>query len=210
MVNVHITFISDFICPWCYIGKVRLAKIKEKLAGEIELRIDHKPYVLYPQIPKGGLPKEHFAKKTKPGMGRALRLEAEKEEIEINYKYIERIPYSLEAHRLIWLVKDLETKYQLATLIFHGYFEERQNIEDHAYLEKLAKAVKVEDRILQIFRSNNAGEAEVNAYLQETKEAFIRVVPTIKLDHQFLIPGLQDIDVWENYIRRAAEIQKGN
>ena len=104
--TVDVEFISDYICPWCYVGKVRLERVKAQLAGKIALKIHLRPYVLYPHIPKGGLPKSDFAKKTKPGMGRALRREAKAEGIEINYRNIERIPCSLEAHRLTCLIED--------------------------------------------------------------------------------------------------------
>ena len=83
MKTVHIEFIGDFICPWCYVGKVRLERVRERLKNEIRLDIKVKPYVLYPSIPKGGVSKSTF-KKTKPGMGRALRQEAQVENIQFN------------------------------------------------------------------------------------------------------------------------------
>ncbi len=141
MKTVHIELISDFICPWCYLGKARLERVKAAIADEIRLEIDLKPYILYPSIPKGGVPKSIFAKKTKPGMGRSLRQEAEKEGIHFNYKYIERIPSSFEAHRLVYLVEDNAKKYELTKRLFYGYFEEGQNIEAPVYL--LQQAIEV-------------------------------------------------------------------
>lgn len=208
MTTVNIEFTSDFICPWCYIGKARLERVKTLLEKEIQLEIDVKPFVLYPHIPKGGLPKSDFAKKVKPGMGKSLKLEAKAENIEINYKNIDKIPYSLEAHRLVWLVNDNQKKYDLAVKIFHGYFEEGKNIEDHDYLIELAKSVGVEKDIIGKFFSTNIGKTEVNASIQKSKEEFVLVVPFIKLNHQFPIPGLQSLDTLEKYIRRAAEIKE--
>lgn len=206
MTTVHIEFISDFICPWCYIGKARLERVKALLENEIQLEIELKPFVLYPHIPKGGLPKTDFAKKVKPGMGKSLKLEAQAENIEINYKHIKRIPYSLEAHRLVWLIEDQQKKYNLAVKIFHGYFEEGKNIENHDYLIELAKSVGVQKDIIGKFFSTTIGESEVMASIESSKEEFIRVVPFMKLNHQFPIPGLQSLDTMEKYIRRAAEI----
>ena len=207
MTTVHIKLISDFICPWCYLGKTRLERVQAAIADEIQLDIEVSPYLLYPQIPKGGVSKSIFAKKTKPGMGKSLRLEAEKEGIHFNYKYIERIPNSLEAHRLVFLVKNHALKYQLAKKIFYAYFEKGQDIENQDYLIKEAKTVGIEEAILLQFASSNLGEEGVQAAIQESKEAFIRVVPSIQLDNKFVIPGLQSAETWENYIRRAAKIQ---
>jgi len=207
MQTVHIELISDFICPWCYLGKARLERVKAAIADEILLEIDLKPYILYPSIPKGGVPKSVFAKKTKPGMGKSLRLEAEKEGIHFNYKYIERIPSSFEAHRLVYLVEGNTKKYALAKRFFYGYFEEGQDIEATDYLLQQARTIGVKETVLQNFMESDAGQAGVQAAILESKETFINIVPSIKLDHQFLITGLQSAEVLEKYIHRAAKLQ---
>lgn len=209
MKTVHIEFIADFICPWCYIGKMRLERIKTILANEIQLNIDLKPYILYPHIPKGGLPKSDFAKKTKPGMGRSLRQEAKIEGIQINYKRIERIPCSFEAHRLVGLVEDNVVKYELAKQIFHDYFELGQDIEDLDYLVMKGQAVGMNTALLNRFFFTDIGATDIQTVetLQcNVSTEFIRVVPSIRLDKKILIPGLQSADVWEKYIRRICSI----
>ncbi len=205
--TVHLEFISDYICPWCYIGKARLERVKEILKDEINLEIQVSPFLLYPSIPIGGVDKAIFAKKSKPGMGRSLRDEAKIEGIEINYKNIERIPNSLEAHRLTWLVEPT-LKYELAKRIFHSYFEEGKYIEETTFLMEQAKLVGVDKSILEKFASTAAGKDEVDLAIQNAKEESISVVPSFRLDHNFLIPGLQSVEVWEKYIRRAAKIQQ--
>ena len=207
LTTVHLKFISDYICPWCYIGKARLEKVKKILKDKINLEIQVSPFLLYPSIPKGGVDKTVFSKKSKPGMGRSLRDEAKLEGIEINYKNIERIPYSLEAHRLTWLVEP-ELKYELAKRIFHAYFEDGKNIEETNFLIEQAKLVGVAKNILEKFASTDSGKDEVDLAIQNAKEEFISVVPSFRLDHNFLIPGLQSVEVWEKYIRRAAAIQE--
>lgn len=208
--TVHIDFYTDFICPWCYIGKARLERLQSKLQDEILLDIAHHPFILYPHIPKGGIDKSVFKKKTKPGLGRSLRQESQLENIEINYKKIERIPSSFEAHRLVHLIQNKEQQFSLAKNIFHGYFEEGCDIENHDKLIDLANTVGISQEIIGQFFTTEMGKAEVKQLINKAKEEFITVVPSIKLDHQFLIPGLQSIEVWENYIRRAATIQNKN
>ncbi len=207
MTTLHIKLISDFICPWCYLGKVRLERIQAAIANDIQLDIELSPYLLYPQIPKGGVPKSVFANKTKPSMGKSLRLEAKKEDIHFNYKYIEYIPNSLEAHRLVYLVKDHSLQYELAKKIFYAYFETGQNIEDHAYLIQEAKSIGVANSILRQFETGNAGELEVKAAITANKEAFIRVVPSLQFDNGLVISGLQSFETWERYIRRATKMK---
>lgn len=207
MTTVHIEFISDFICPWCYIGKARLERIQILLATEIQLDIITSPYELYPHIPKGGTPKAAFAKKVKSGMGKALRAEAMLENIEINYKNIEMIPRSFEAHRLVNLATDNSIKWALAKQIFHDYFELGQDIENLDYLFEKGQLAGIPKNILSKFLFTKIGETAVLEKLKLNKEEFITIVPTLRLDRKFVLPGLQSADVWEKYIRRAAEIQ---
>ena len=206
MKTIDIEFIGDFICPWCYLGKVRLERVKKILAPEIQLNIEVKPYILYPNIKKGGVPKSVFAKKTKPGMGKALRHEAKLENIEFNYKLIDRIPRSMEAHRLIWLIQNNEVKYQLSKTIFHDYFEKGQDIEEMSYLLESAKQAGVSENTMTKFTETTQGTEEIEAIIKTYKEECITVVPYLKINKMIAIPGLQSIEVLENYLRRAARM----
>lgn len=206
MTTVQIHLISDFICPWCYIGKARLERLKTALKHEIELNIFHRPFQLYPNLPIGGVPKSAFAKKTKAGMGRALRAEAKAEGIEINYKNIDYIPNSLEAHRLTSLVADREQQFALAKGIFQAYFEQGEDIEDLDVLVKQGRRAGIEKALLSEFLFTDIGAKEVQEYLAATSEEFITVMPTLRLDNKILMPGLQPYDTWESYIRRAGEL----
>ena len=206
MKTIHIEFIGDFICPWCYLGKMRLERVKEILAPTIQLDIEVKPYILYPNIEKGGAHKSLFAKKAKSGMGKALRQEAKLENIEFNYKLIDRIPRSMEAHRLIWLIENNDLKYQLSKTIFHDYFEKGQDIENTDYLVEIAKQAGISEKIISDFTTIDKGTKDIEALIQTYKEEFITVVPYLKINRMIAIPGLQSIEVLENYLRRAARM----
>lgn len=206
MKQIKITVYSDFICPWCYIGKIRLDRVIQNLKSELDIIVDTKPYILYPHIPIGGSPKSEFAKSTKPGMGRSLRHEAEKENIEINYKLIDCIPNSLEAHRLISLIPDLNLKFEISKDIFKTYFLEGKNIENVEILIAIARQHHLDQNIIDLFNQKNYGIDKVNDEISEANKKFITLVPTIALSSELNILGLQSAEVWENYFRRAAKL----
>ena len=140
MTSISIELIIDFICPWCYLGKSRIDRIQKQLADELAIEVNLKPYLLHPYIPKGGLPKEQFAKKTKHGFGRALKMETGIEGININYHKISVVPSSLEAYRLLALTPQ-KLKSAMTNQIFYAYFEEGLDIENHDVLIQIAKSV---------------------------------------------------------------------
>lgn len=206
--EVKIEVVSDFICPWCYLGKVRLARIKEELKEEINLNIVLRPYLLYPQIPPEGLDKSIFANKTKPGMGRSLRAEAEIEGIEINYQHIITIPSSRQAHRLIELVDDPTVQFTLAHQIFYSYFEEGKNIGSVDHLVDLGRSVSIGEDIIEQFANSDEGFQKLEQNLERTKEAFITVVPSLHFDNKIWLSGLQPVEIWMKYIRRIAKMKQ--
>ena len=206
MKSLHVKFYSDFICPWCYLGKVRLDKIINHLSADIDIQVELMPFILYPHIPPGGVPKSDFSKSSKPGMGRSLREEAKQENISFNYRLIDRIPNSREAHRLVWLVPDPLQKYALSKKMFHSYFEEGRNIEDANVLTVLANDCGVDDSIVKQFTSSDAGLEECLASITMAREKHISLVPTLEFNPSLQILGLQSTEVWENYLRRAARL----
>lgn len=187
-----------------------MERVIQSLAGEIEIDIDIKPYILYPHIPHGGLPKSDFAKKTKPGMGRALKVAAQEEGIEINYRHIERIPYSLEAHRLTWLIKDRKLRFELSKQFFHDYFEKGTDIGNEEYLIQTAKDYGVAKETIGQFLDPEMAYSDVREYIDACQSEGITLVPSIRFTPQIVLPSLQPIDVWINYVRRAARMQSAD
>jgi len=187
---------------------MRIERVAQLLEGEIKLDIDIKPYILYPHIPPHGSPKKEFASKTKPGMGRSLKYEAKEEDIAINYRKIERIPYSFEAHRLAWLIDDRLVRFELSKQIFHDYFETGQDIANEEYLIQTAKSFDVSKETIGRFLDPSLATNEIHNYIHNLRSEGITLVPSIRFTPQIVLPSLQPIDVWINYIRRAAKMQQ--
>lgn len=204
MKTVKLDFISDYICPWCYIAKIRLYKIMQSLQHNINIELNLKPYILYPNIPEGGIAKSSFANKSKAGMGKSLRKEAAIEGISINYKLIDVIPNSLAAHRLTQLLTDESQKYELAISIFRAYFEYGENIEDSKILAKYAKLNNLNPDLVNSYLNSDVGLDETKTSIASTRLEYINVVPSIKFNNSFVLSGLQSSEVWKNYITRAA------
>ena len=204
--TLSVKFYSDFICPWCYLGKVRFERIRKELEDDIDIKVEVMPYGLYPHIGPGGSPKAEFAKKTKPGMGRSLREETKIEGININYRLIDRIPYSMEAHRLVWLIEDHELKFSLSTRLFHDYFEKGQNIEDQEYLTSIAKELGVNLDVIQSFQENETGLKECKQAIEDAKDSYIQLVPTMTFSNDLRIMGLQSGEVLKRYLIRASRM----
>ena len=56
---MQIDFISDTVCPWCFIGKRRLARAMA-LRPNVLFDVRFRPFRLDPTIPKGGFGREEY------------------------------------------------------------------------------------------------------------------------------------------------------
>ena len=52
--ELKIEITSDFVCPWCYVGEVRLEKALAQVNPKIPVNIVFRPYELRADMPAGG------------------------------------------------------------------------------------------------------------------------------------------------------------
>ncbi len=200
--KVTIDIISDIICPWCYIGKSRLARAIEQVSDDFEVVTRLRPFQLYPKVPKGGLPKESFPATRKPGIGAALKEAAAEENITFNYKNIKVIPNTLEAHRLMSLCDDNDLKNKLGMALFESYFEKTEDVEDPLVLARIARDAGLAKEKIDQFLHTNIGEAAVTEEIQTLKADGVTAVPSFILNGDLLVMGVQPVHKWLRYFQR--------
>jgi len=108
--NVLIEIVSDVVCPWCYIGKRRMEKALTMLQRS-DIELQWRAFDLNAGTPKGGLPWQAHMIRKFGSLAYARRLEAHvaaaatEDGITLRFDRIERLPKTLDAHRLIWLAR---------------------------------------------------------------------------------------------------------
>jgi len=200
--KVTIDIISDIICPWCYIGKSRLARAIEQVSDDFEVTTRLRPFQLYPKIPKGGLPKSAFPATRKPGVGAALKEAAAEENITFNYKNIKVIPNTLEAHRLMNLCVDNDLKNKLGMALFESYFVKTEDVEDPLILARIARDAGLAKEKIDQFLHTNIGEQTVTEEILALKADGVTAVPSFILDGDLLVMGVQPVNKWLRYFQR--------
>ena len=84
-----------------------------------------------------------------------------------------------------------------------AYFEQGEDIGDLNILSRIAVEHGIRQELIEKFASSNEGSDQVLIALENAKRDHISVVPTIRMNQHIVIPGLQSIEVWESYLRRA-------
>jgi predicted DsbA family dithiol-disulfide isomerase len=140
---------SDVVCPWCYIGKRRMEKALQSLAGEVEVRIEWLPFQLNPDMPEGGIARADYrrAKFGSVEKGRMLDArvaqEGAGEGIAFAFDRMQRTPNTIAAHQLIDLAQKQGKGNAVVDALFRAYFEEAKDIGDAEVLKLIADAAGV-------------------------------------------------------------------
>src|SRR5690242_785289 len=136
---MHIDIVSDVICPWCFIGKRRLARALAQRPG-LAVSITWRAFQLNPDMQPGGMPREAYLAAKFGSAAHAARIYATitdagaGENIEFDFDAIRRTPNSRDAHRLIRYATKFGKADPVVEALFSAYFEHGRDIGDRQVL----------------------------------------------------------------------------
>lgn len=207
-----IDVVSDVACPWCYVGKARLAAALDLLGDEIAVDVNWRPYQLDPTLPKSGKDRTQYmvdkfgsleriaqAHNTLASIGKEIG-------IDFNFEAIKVSPNTLDAHRLIrWAgSQGPERQMAMVSALFEAFWEKGLNIGDDAVLVALATEAGLDPEIVRPLIAGDADRAEVRQDVETAQRMGITGVPCFILDGKYAVMGAQDVDALVDAIRNVA------
>jgi predicted DsbA family dithiol-disulfide isomerase len=209
--TITIDVVSDFVCPWCFIG---LRRLQQALAqpDATPHRVRWHPFQLSPDIPPAGLDRRTYLESKLGGPERlreiysrvqAAGLEAG---IEFDFEGISRQPNTLESHRLVAWAQQVDPARASALVerVFAAYFLEGTDIGDASELTRLAAEAGYAADEAAAFLSSGAGRAQVSSTTAEAQRMGISGVPFFVFGGRLAISGAQPADVLRQAIAQAA------
>ena len=136
-----IDVVSDVVCPWCYIGKRRLAAALNRIAqrrGDVDFRVSWHPFQLNPELPADGVDRKRYLEDKFGGPERAAEIYARVREagasvgIPFAFERILLQPNTLDAHRLIGWAQRQRAADGLVEALFRAYFIDGRYLGDRA------------------------------------------------------------------------------
>ena len=209
---LDVDIVSDVVCPWCFIGLVRVEQALAK-AGIADARITFHPFELDPSVPKEGVDlRERLTKKYGvPAESMFERVEhaARESGIPLDFAKVRRSPNTLSAHVLLGAAKSRGTQHELARALFDAHFLEGRDIGDPAVLGAIAaRHGFTEDEAIALLADDDAREAT----RRETRELAaqgISGVPFVILGGKLAVSGAQSVDTFVAAIDRARSMGDG-
>jgi len=199
--------VSDVVCPWCYLGKRRLALALARAGGAFA--VNWRPYQLAPSIPAGGMDRRAYLK-AKFGDDARLneiheRLTALGAEVGLAYAFdrIERAPNTLDAHRLIRWATAAGAQDKVVERLFRLYFAEGRDVGDRVVLVEAARKCGLNAATIEKRLAAGDDVEAVKAEIAEAQRLGVTGVPFFVFASRFAVAGAQSVDTLVAAIERA-------
>jgi predicted DsbA family dithiol-disulfide isomerase len=180
------TVFSDYICPFCYIGLVRL----DRLRDSFDLKINWCFLEVHPETPADTKPIERLPY-GEDLLQQKLRRVAQMARAEgLHFAPMTRTTNSHQAMLLAEAAKDAgrEIFYTLHRRLYEAYFGSGENIGSRPVLERLARECGVSEEYVRQAWSNTRYEKRLKQNLALAAELRIVNTPTYVIGEQ-VIPG---------------------
>src|SRR6185312_6399578 len=205
---MQIDVVSDTVCPWCFIGKRRLARALE-MRPEIAFDVQWRPYQLDPNIPREGVDRASYMKaKFGDGprvaaMSESLKAEGLREDISFAFEKIDRRPNTLDSHRLIRWAANAGIQDAVVERLFAAYFLEGRDIGDPGVLEFLAADAGMDSIEVASLLAEDTDRAAVEREAKLAGEMGITGVPTFIFASKYVISGAREAELLVQLIDKA-------
>jgi len=211
---MQIDVVSDTVCPWCFIGKRRLAKA---LAArpEIEFDVRWRAYRLDPTVPPEGYDrKAYLAAKFGDGervkaMGDAIRAAGDSEGIAFDTARILKTPNTLDSHRLVRWAGTAGVQDEVVERLFRAYFEDGRDIGDRKVLTEIAEDAGMDSELVRYLLVQDADREIVEREDSLAHQMGISGVPTFIFASKYAASGAQDpaaiLQIIDKVVSEAAE-----
>jgi predicted DsbA family dithiol-disulfide isomerase len=192
---MHLDIFSDTICPWCYVGKRRLARALAH-RPQPKMAIRWRAFQLNPGMPPEGMVRERYIDAKFGSAERAKRIyEAvsavgASEGIQFNFEAIRRTPNTLLSHRLLRKASREGLQDRLLDTLFHAYFVEGRDIGSTRVLVDIGETVGLTD--VAAYLASEEGADEVRAEDSLARRQGINGVPCFIFNYRFVLSGAQE------------------
>lgn len=203
---------SDFVCPFCYVGKRKLEKAIAKSPYRDQIEVVYKSYMLDPNAPLQpiGVGYEAFAEQKGISISEAKAMlagiVAAASEYGLHYAFDKtQSANTLKAHRLAKWARTFGKEQALTELLLDAYFTKGANLGDDDTLLLYATSVGLDKDQARAILASEAFLDEVKYEIFEAKQVGAKGVPFFVFNNRYGIPGAETDELFEKTIAQAME-----
>ncbi len=201
---------SDFVCPFCYIGKRRLEEALATFEHGDEVEVEFHSFELDPNAKKNDDKSIHELLASKYGMSveqakqSNVNLGQQAKEVGLDFQFETMKPTNtFDAHRLAKLAKQQGKELELTESLLKAYFTDSKHIGDHETLTDLSVSVGLDrEEVNEVLVSDRFTE-EVRADEEEARQIGVQGVPFFVLNRKYAISGAQPLEAFVGALQKV-------
>ncbi|CDQ41014.1 MULTISPECIES: DsbA family oxidoreductase [Virgibacillus] len=203
---------SDFVCPFCYIGKRKLENALETFSHRNEVTLEFKSYELDPEseaMPNETI-HEHLSNKKGMSLDQAKQMNKnvgkQAEQVGLTYRFdTMQHTNTFDAHRLAKYAEKQGKGRDMAERLMHAYFTESKLISDYPTLAELAADVDLNKQDVLGMLESNEYTKHVREDESQAREIGVQGVPFFVFNEKYALSGAQPQEVFEEVLNQIWE-----
>lgn len=206
---------SDYVCPFCYIGKRKFEAALERFEGKRNVETIYRSFELDPNARRNAGHDVHDMLASKYGMSReqAMAMNADvgrqAQEVGLNYRFDTMIPTNtFDAHRLSHFAAANGKAHEMTERLLEAYFTDSRHIGDHETLAELADEVGLDKQAAAETLAGGDYAEEVRFDEQEAARFGVRGVPFFVINRKYAVSGAQPSEVFLQTLQKAWEEER--
>ncbi len=196
--GLKVTVVSDFICPWCYVGLQTI----DRLWREYDITLDWAPFFLDPTVPPEGRPRKPQSSPDAPKSDLELRGEAVGIEFRRGREFTPHTHLALQASEFAHQNGDTRTVIEYHRALFKAYFTDFEDLMDPEVLVKHAAASGLDGDAMRTALAEGTYVEAVDRGIEHSYAIGVQGIPTFILNDQYAIVGAQDYSTFEKVMER--------
>lgn len=203
--QIRLDIFADPVCPWCLIGKAELDRALESRPDH-PFAITWQPFRLDPQMPRAGMGYVAYMKMKfgdEKGILAAMKPVMEASErlgLWINPSLIERVPNTLNAHRLLHWAGLEGAQTPVMSGLMRAYWREGRNIGDTDTLAQVGEQAGMNAQVIRRLLATTEDSDEIAAREIHARQRGVSAVPTFIIGNSHVVTGAQPASLWQSVI----------
>jgi predicted DsbA family dithiol-disulfide isomerase len=213
--SLTVDVISDVVCPWCYIGKVKLQtaidlfKKANPSAGDPIVRWH--PFQLNPELDIDGVDRADYVSQKFGDRAATVydRVTNVGLEVGINFAFdkIQRQPNTRKAHSLIAACEEDPLQERMVQALFDAYFIQARDLTDDAVLEQIAAEIGLPEQLINDALHSPGSISRIQRADIQAREMGVQGVPFFVFNGRLAVSGAQASDTLLQAMQEACDSQ---
>jgi predicted DsbA family dithiol-disulfide isomerase len=202
---------SDYVCPFCYIGKRRFQSALEQFANKKDIEVVFKSFELDPHAKRDGNPNVYEMLAAKYGMSKEQavantnNIAMQAKSVGLDFHFDRSIQTNtFDAHRLAHFAASKGKLSEMTERLLKAHFTDGLHVGDPNTLADLAAEIGLDrEAAAQMLADENQFAKEVRADEQEAGRLGVRGVPFFVINRKYAISGAQPTQLFLETLQKA-------